>query len=100
MKASFTVSFLAILVSASALKAIEKLPTLDIADGHFTPGGLDSLSGVVERDENGLEKRACGGCYPYLCDGRCCQFSKCCTRECCQPATTGCTKAGRCIIRC
>lgn len=70
MKVSF--AYIAILASlATGLKHGVSLPELDLADGEFKAGGLDPL------DMSGmLQKRACTTCYPYSCDGHCCQFNK------------------------
>ena len=70
MKGSFTCIIL-LGSFACALKQGTSLPELAVVDGEFKAGGLDPL------DMSGmLNKRACSTCYPYSCDGHCCQFNK------------------------
>ena len=73
MKASFaSLSLLAFFVSANVLKQGISMPEVNVADGYFVSGGLED-----EFSANGLlEKRACTTCYPWSCDGHCCQFDK------------------------
>ncbi|GLI74110.1 hypothetical protein PoHVEF18_002344 [Penicillium ochrochloron] len=80
----FTTVFLlcsSILVGALAeplpLKLATKLPEL-------IPSGLESPK-LAERDVS------CPSNYPWLCDGFCCQYDYCCTRQCCAPGTDYCS---------
>ena len=53
----------------AAAKQGTSLPELEVADGEFKDGGLASFD--MSRM---LTKRACPVCYPWSCDGHCCQF--------------------------
>lgn len=95
MKLALTyLPFFALILGVNAMKQGISLPIVDVVDGQFVSGNADDL------DAGGLEKRACTNCYPYLCDGRCCHYNKCCKNSCCQAASTGCNRKGHCVIQC
>ena len=98
------VFFSLLAMGVSAAKHLVELPTMELLStddlsGH--DGGLEDIDMIQIRDnESGIMKRACPPCYPWLCQGRCCQFNKCCKKQCCQPAANACTTDGHCRINC
>ncbi|KAJ5433431.1 uncharacterized protein N7458_012587 [Penicillium daleae] len=58
-------------------KLATKLPEL-------IPSGLEG-SRLSQRDVS------CPSNYPWLCDGFCCPYDFCCTRQCCAPGTDYCS---------
>jgi hypothetical protein len=87
-------------VNPRAGQAPVELPVIDTATlpgNLFSGSGDKSLQSVT--DSRALHARLCEPGYPYLCNGFCCRYNKCCARQCCLPATTFCGADGLCYIR-
>lgn len=90
----FTVAFLSLLPLLGAAIAEEQsgsLPDIDVlslSSDQYESTGLDQFTA-----EGGdvSAQAACPPNYPWLCNGRCCPYSICCSRECCGPNSDFCS---------
>jgi hypothetical protein len=89
------VSLLPLLGAALAAPAEEQLDSLPVLN-KLPNSEVYELAGndAFKSDDVEVEassKAVCPPNYPWLCNGRCCPYSKCCTRQCCSPQADFCS---------
>jgi hypothetical protein len=86
MKASAAISLLHLFgaVYSNTLPQRDSEPLPDLVESDLTDTAYVPSNDVVG-DDRELSLQACPVSYPWLCAGRCCRYSTCCSRECCAP---------------
>lgn len=98
----FTLAFVSLLPVFGAAISVErgtaeKLPTVEGDVSDHTHDVSESQP-AARSGYNAQSAALCDPGYPYICDGFCCPYNRCCTRECCGTRATFCGADGLCYI--
>ncbi|KAI3319224.1 hypothetical protein HD806DRAFT_510333 [Xylariaceae sp. AK1471] len=99
-----TLAFVALLPALGAASCLAergegKLPTVDLQS--LSPDQYALANIEQDGTNHGIDtvvsaRQTCPSNYPWYCDGRCCQYNRCCTATCCGLQATFCGSDGYC----